>query len=60
MDVYSLISCIPIITTSFTQKCGCFQNHSDIFLFLKHIMKYIKTTAKSWAYFYDAKCFGQF
>ena len=35
MDLYSVISCIPIITNCFTKKCSCFQNHSDTFLFLK-------------------------
>ena len=31
MDLYFLISCIPISTNRFTQKCDCFQNYSDIF-----------------------------
>ena len=30
MDLYSLTSCIPISINRFTQKCDCFQNHSDI------------------------------
>ena len=46
MDFYSLIICIPVNTNCFTQKCDCFQNYSDIFLFLKHIMKLIKTSGK--------------
>ena len=29
--MYSLISCISVSTHRFTQNCGCFQNHSDIF-----------------------------
>ena len=29
--VYSLINCVPISTNRFTQKCDCFQNHSDFF-----------------------------
>ena len=52
MALYSLISC-----NRFTQKFDCFQKHSDIFLFLKHIMKQVKTSGKC---FYEAKIFGEF
>ena len=31
MDFYSLISCKPLSTSRFTQKCDCFQSHSEIF-----------------------------
>ena len=46
MDFYSLINCIPVNTNCFTQKYGYFQNHSDIFLLLKHNIKLIKTSGK--------------
>ena len=46
MDFYSLINCIPVNTNCFTQKHGYFQNHSDIFLLLKHTIKLIKTSGK--------------
>ena len=46
MEIYFLISFIQISTNRFTQKCGCFKNHGDIFLFLKHILKYVKTSGK--------------
>ena len=46
MDLYSLIRSIPIITNCFTQKCDCFQNRSEIFLFLKYIVKQVKTSPK--------------
>ena len=46
MDLYSLISCIPISTNHFAQKCDCFQNHSEIFLFPNHIMKKVKTSGE--------------
>ena len=36
MDLYCLINCIPKSTNRFTQKCDCFQNNFEIFLFLKH------------------------
>ena len=37
IDLQSLIRSIPVKTNRFTQKCDCFQNHKDIFLFLKPI-----------------------
>ena len=33
MDLYSLISCIPITTNRFTQNCYWFQNHNDMYIF---------------------------
>ena len=66
MDLYSLISCIPMSTNRFTQKWDCFQSQSDNYFFLKLIMKSVKTSGKmllatlSWAYFYEAKFFGQY
>ena len=30
MDLYTLISGIPVNTDCFTQKYDCFQNHSEI------------------------------
>ena len=35
---------MPISTNPFAQEYDCFENHSIIFLFLKHIMNYIKTS----------------
>ena len=70
MDLYSLIRCIQITTNRFTHKCACFQSHSDIFLSLQHIMKYVKTNGKMLivdrikknflpcAYGWDAKYWG--
>ena len=47
----------------FTQKWDCFQSHSDIFfLFLKHVMKYVKTRGKMLIVEYHVshgKIFGQ-
>ena len=67
MDLYSLIN-LPISTNYFIQKCGCFQNYSDIFLFLNHIVKQVKTSGKmlivnpivSKFDLYEAKFFEQF
>ena len=33
MDLYSLISCIPITTNCFTQNCYWFQNYNDMYIF---------------------------
>ena len=64
MNLYSLISCIPISTNRFTQKCDCFQNqnHSDYFFYListlwsrwKQVEK-CQSSVESCAYFYEAK-----
>ena len=38
MDLYSLVSCIPMNTSRFTQKCDCFQNHSDNYFYSLNIL----------------------
>ena len=66
MDLHSMIRCIPISTNRFTQKCDCVQNHKNIFLFLKHIMKQARMSGRMLIFdqimsiFYEAKFFGQF
>ena len=46
MNLYSLISWMTLSTYRFTQECDCFQSYGDFFLFLKHIMNYVKTSGK--------------
>ena len=47
MDLYSLTSCIPISINRFTQKCDCFQNHSDIFFICQ---PYYNVGKNKWQY----------
>ena len=49
VDLYTLISWIPMSTNRFTWKCDCFQSYSgNFFLFLKHIMQQVKTSGEMW------------
>ena len=44
MNLNPLISCIPISTNRFTQKCDCFPNHCDSFLLREDNMIQVKTS----------------